>query len=117
MGEIIKFKKLSEPVHESAHESFADMRELTYKKLLPRGIPQHVADKFLDEFKPILNSMIPPSIILAEIKEGDPNFQAYDQVAKNAQEQINDYVLGVIGSTFNREMVHFLKEYRKQLKE
>ena len=117
MAEIIQFKKPKHKMSEGAQEIFNEMRAFTYKKLLPRGLSQQVADEFLDKFEPIFKSMIPPAIVLAEIHKDDPWFEVHDQIAKNANEQINDYVLKIIGETFHREMMHFLAEQLKLVKE
>ena len=108
MGELIEFKPRKEPLSEVAHEIFAEMKRFAYEKLLPRGISQSLVDEFLNEFEPILLSMIPPSITLLVIKDDDPNHDEHMKVASEAQKQIDDYVLGVIYKTYHREMRHFL---------
>lgn len=116
MGELIEFKKRKEPMNEVVQDIFAEMRVFTYKKLLPRGISQSIVDGFLADFEPILISMIPPPFMLLKIDESDPNYHAHMEVADQAQVQINDYVLKVIGTTFHRELRHFIAEQIRQAK-
>lgn len=117
MGEIVQFKKRKEPMQENIQKIFSELKAHAYKKLLPRGIAQSEVDGFMDTFEPIFLSMIPPPIVLSQVEVGDINYEKYNNISIKANDEINEFILKLIGETFHREMLYFLKDLVRQVKE
>lgn len=107
MAEIIEFKKpekadIERELTDSEQKLWNAVVRETYNKLLPNGLSQNLADRFLAEFKPLFMIILPKDIKLY-FEEG------MDEQIQQTRESLDKYFLDCIGSVLYNQLTLFLK--------
>jgi len=107
MAEIIEFKKpekvdIERELTESEKKLWNAVVKETYNELMPHGLSQSLADKFLAEFRSLFMILLPKDLKL-HFKEG------MDEEIQQTKESLDNYFLNCIGSIFYNQLTAFLK--------
>lgn len=107
---IVTFKK-KQAFNPNIEKTWGSVKGWVYQRLLPAGLPQSLADEFLEEFRPTFEEMIFPSFdISLELPEYGSYQEDFKEVGALISENMNNYSTKVIGMVAYKDLLIFLQK-------
>lgn len=107
---IVVFKKKQEFKPET-EKTWGSIKGQVYHRLMSAGLPQSLADEFLEEFRPTFEEMIFPSFDISLTLPDDECLQEeFMDMAKLIEENMNNYSSKVIGMVAHKDLIIFLQQ-------
>ena len=107
---IVAFKK-KQAFNPNTEKTWGSVKGWVYQRLLPAGLPQSLADEFLEEFRPTFEEMIFPSFDISLTLPDDECLQEeFMDMAKLIEENMNNYSSKVIGMVAHKDLIIFLQQ-------
>lgn len=107
---IVVFKK-KQTFSQATDKTWGSIKGWVYQKLLPAGLPQSLADEFLEEFRPTFEDLIFPSFeVSLELPEYGSYQEDFKEVGALINENMNNYSSKVIGIVAHKDLLIFLQK-------
>lgn len=107
---IVVFKKKQRFNHET-DKMWGSVKSGVYQKLLPAGLPQSLADEFLEGFRSTFEDLIFPSFEISLTLPEDGSYQEdFMEMGALINENMNKYSSKVIGMVAYKDLLIFLQK-------
>lgn len=107
---IVAFKKKQEFKPET-EKTWGSIKGQVYHRLMSAGLPQSLADEFLEGFRPTFEDLIFPSFdISLTLPDEDLYQEGFKKMGDAIKENMNNYSSKVIGMVAHKDLLIFLQK-------